>query len=592
MCPNLSLLQNVLRDVYSGNGDLSSQAELDFAYASSRTACEGISFLTVTLPLLGKAVIKGLEDGVFTRPPAFKGWKRGALPAFLHGLLCNVFDPRGTLLSSPDPYSVQECIGVCMLFYKLEVPYKESLTRGVIENFVKVEEELSSFSLPEDDFSQRVMLHAKELISKVLSDFDPKDIQPSHGPGSVATGELLNRKYAFKRKYQRLHQKYPYYEYFSPSLGKLSFENPWYSNLELELNPVAKVVLVPKDSRGPRLISMEPLEIQWIQQGLLKKLVAHIERHPLTRGKVNFTEQSFNRQLAYQSSIDGRYATVDLKDASDRVPLILFRHLFPENVVEHFEACRSTCTKLPDGRLIALRKFAPMGSALCFPVMALTLWALLRSIITLSPGHATNLAGSVHVYGDDIIIPIDTTELVFRELPRFFLRINEGKSFHKGLFRESCGMDAFKGVVTTPMRCKVDLRGRHSRDTRAYSHFLSLSEAFFDRGYWRSASFLRAFLRRTYGALHWTSVDQSGLRSPCSDLCLDRNRSSHATRWNDALQREEQRVRTVISPKQFSKMSCHERFLRGLVNPTGTWNNPCRVTGRRTSVIKFCWRPV
>jgi hypothetical protein len=373
----------------------------------------------------------------------------------------------------------------------------------------------------------------------------------------VATGEVLNSKYVFQRKYQRLHQEYPYYEYFSPSLGKLSFESGWYQKLQPSINPTAKVVLVPKDSRGPRLISMEPLEIQWIQQGLSKKFVKRVERHALTRGFVNFTDQTINRALAREASERGHLATLDLKAASDRVPLKLVEYLFPEDLFKAMMACRSTCTTLPSGEVLPLYKFAPMGSALCFPVMATTLWALTQSILSLDPDdldereelHALPRSPrlATFVYGDDLIVPTDAASRVFAELPHYGLKLNEQKSYTTGFFRESCGMDAYFGDQVTPVRLRASLDEDTLRSSRSRAlvtkkskargpvhltdslrriggkrglmskakaefwaersnvlrfvyHVNELSRAYYHNGYWESSVFLQTFLTGWLGS--------------------------------------------------------------------------------------------
>lgn len=575
----VSFLESVLADLNANQcrRDLA----LDIAYIRRRYQHEGEPFLTQTLPKLGKALYEGLEHGSLTVPSDFRRIRGGNLPRFLNGFFRQVFSLDGNLLDSPDPFSVQEILQVCMVFYKLELPYSPEKENAVISNFVETEAEMKNFDLPTDSTSVAILDHASDLISKVLSRFCPKDIIPKHGPGAVATGETLNGKYAFKRKYQRLHEKYPYYEYFSPSMGKLSFEDPWYRNLSMELNPIAKVVLVPKDSRGPRLISMEPLEIQWIQQGLFHRLVPLIESHSLTRGKVNFTDQSINQNLARQASIDRSYSTLDLKDASDRVSLVLFRRLFPETVVEHFEACRSVATELPNGSYCALSKFAPMGSALCFPVMALTIWALSVAAVR----HAPKAGAHVYVYGDDLIVPNHVHAEVVECLTRFGLRINTNKSFTAGFFRESCGGDFFHGTDVKPIRWKHAFNRKDNLSPECYSGLLSLSESLFNRGLWGACGFIRRLLRSKAGALHWTTTGSSGLYCPDPSVCASRNRETHRSTWNMDLQREEFFAICIKQPAKVSKLTEHSRLLKGLVNPSGRWINPQRVTPRRRSVL-------
>jgi len=150
------------------------------------------------------------------------------------------------------------------------------------------------------------------------------------------------------------------------------------------------------------------------------------------------------------SSVAGKLATLDLKDASDLLRLDVVTRLFPPNWGEALCACRSARTKLPDGRLVTLSKHAPMGSAVCFPVMALTIWALLTAI---APKSARK---QILVYGDDIVVPTFMTSDAIQVLTAVGLRVNVNKSFSRGPFRESCGEEFIYGCRVTPVRLRMN----------------------------------------------------------------------------------------------------------------------------------------
>jgi hypothetical protein len=198
----------------------------------------------------------------------------------------------------------------------------------------------------------------------------------------------------------------------------------------------------------------------FIQQGLNRVLTEHFEAHPLTHGLVNFTDQTINQKLAFRGSITRELATLDLKDASDLISMDLVRMLFPRNWVDAFEACRSEETKLPDGSKVKLLKHAPMGSACCFPVMAISIWALLTAYTNydaLDKGQhlrRRKLPVKVYVYGDDIIIPTQFAESAMGLLESVGLAVNRNKSFVAGHFRESCGKEYYRGVDITPARLR------------------------------------------------------------------------------------------------------------------------------------------
>jgi hypothetical protein len=190
------------------------------------------------------------------------------------------------------------------------------------------------------------------------------------------------------------------------------------------------------------------------QQGIMNLMYRILETHHLTAGQINFTDQSINRELARSASMTGEYSTIDLSDASDRVSLRLVELVFPPVWVECFKACRSDTTLLPDGTVVKLQKFAPMGSSCCFPVEALVFWACAEASTKYIPGFKSR---SVFVYGDDIIIRTEMFDAVIEGLTSVGLLVNENKSYRGGPFRESCGGDYHIGYDVTPVRLKKPL---------------------------------------------------------------------------------------------------------------------------------------
>lgn len=584
--------------------------ERDRKEIESRVHHRGLGFLTGDLPSLGNALLRALETGRFTRPPAFSGWKRSSsIPAFMQGHFKRLFDDDGVLLQDFDPHLVQEIVQICFLAYKVDLPISKAKHRRVIDSFVATDLELPPCESVY--ITDPVIRGARRLLAELFEGFDPKDIQPKHGPGAVATGERANEKFSFSRLYNNIHQFYPYYDYFVVGGGREIIDRvSWYKSLERLPHGVAKVILVPKDARGPRLISEEPLEYQWIQQGLGKAISRHVENHPLTRGFVNFTDQDINQELARSASITGDLATLDLKDASDRVSCALVRTLFPPGITDAILSCRSGWTALPDGRVLELKKHAPMGSALCFPVMALVLWSLTQSIIN-ETRTVARVEHHCYVYGDDLVVPTDIAQLVLAYLPGVHLRANESKSFYQGFFRESCGGDFYKGVRVTPLRAKTPWTANRE-DSKAYVSYVYLVNALYERGFWNASRWLRCQVEDLFGRIpHGTTnapypcilVDD-----PLDALCLNMGMSSRDRRWtktfliskelrssedhpqssrssmidlldsistfdgrtsrpfrfrwNDSLQRAEFKLRTIGSPKFRSEISGWQRLLK------------------------------
>jgi hypothetical protein len=224
---------------------------------------------------------------------------------------------------------------------------------------------------------------------------------------------------------------------------------------------------------------------------------------------VFFTDQGPNQKGALLGSLDGSYATLDLNEASDRVNLELVRLLFPEPLLRHLEACRSLSTQLPNGQVLMLQKYAPMGSALCFPVMALCIWSILTAAAVgavASPSQSGYCNDNDHgvkdrilVYGDDVIVPTAFADRAIELLESFGLKINRDKSCTKGLFRESCGMDAFKGANVTPIR----IRTVWSSEPRpsVYASWIKYANSFYKHHYFNCYDYIVENLHHIYGEI-------------------------------------------------------------------------------------------
>lgn len=573
----------------------------DIETLRSRTSEEGLSFLTKALPTLGKALDRGLITGQLVVPRGWKLDRTRSRPAFMQAYFSCLFGDDGALLDEPDPAAVKHLRQVLFLSYKLEVPYSKKEESIVVDNFIRTD---AALGLDSDTSLDVPLVETASYIARdIFRVFDPKDIFPQHGPGAVASGERLDAKWRFSRLYRGIHQKYPYYDYFvAGGAREIADRLGWYRSLQRLETGTAKVVLVPKDSRGPRLISAEPLEYQWIQQGLGRKLARFLESHWLTGGQVNFTDQTINQRLALESSRTREFATLDLKDASDRVSLALVRKVFqhtPE-LLACLEACRTTSTKLPDGSVIDLKKFAPMGSALCFPVEALIFWVVIVAAVYqagLSPRQATsredlrNIGKQVFVYGDDIVVPTDWALVSMQALESVGLVVNRDKSCITGYFRESCGTDAFRGVVVTPARVRTPWTG-HRSDGAAYASWVSLGNLMVAKGYPGAFRFIRELVERAYGKVPYGT---SNAAYPCwiverPAAATAGNRGAFRARFSSDYQRVEFYVPRVIPRRVDSALDDWPRLLRNLVSGVG--EEPSKIVVPRSIRIKRGWTPV
>lgn len=561
-----SLLVLIYQDAAAQCGIRPSSIKKDCKTLRERCRLEGMGFLTKTLPTLGKCLDKALSSD---SPISFEGCgfalsKKNPFPLFLQRYWRLVFDPDGLVhehLSEFDTsvqvHAVRTIRQVCYLMYKLDGSCNKADEERVLEQF-----RVTDSSLPERDeevilspATKRALENAHMLLCCVLSDLNLKDIHPRHGPGAVATGEVHNEKMNFSRIYGGLEEVYPFVDYFKYNLSHLVDTLETLNDMEELCQGTAKITLVPKDSRGPRIISMEPLEMQWIQQGIMRKLYSYLESpyagsnpNPCF-GFVNFTDQEINRGLALENSHCGRYNTYDMSEASDRVSNWLVKKLFPAPIYRALNACRSSGTVLPDGHRLVLNKFAPMGSATCFPIEALTFWALaVGSLMDIRTSRDLRSLPDVYVYGDDIVAEPAHYEVfrpVFEEL---HLKFNEDKCCTGRFFKESCGMDAFKLESVNVVRIKTPWREIPSPTATAsyVSYVNSLREA----GYLTTADLLQSEVTKVFGSIPVTNEKSlTGLffySDESSASCRKELMSNWRSRWNTALQRTEIRIPVAV----------------------------------------------
>lgn len=560
------LFQCIYHDVV-GTTIPQSEIEKDMAVCLDRFYNEGLGFFTKTLPSLGKAIDIALATGNCLQSTPFKLKGKTKLPAFCWTLIRQLFRSDGYPItgvptrrdddgagSTPGDREValtaakQRAVvlkglrQICFLFYKLKLPYTDEQKDKVIKDFVETDRnlpEISNETLSGHDSA--IVSLASRLIRRILANADPYSGIPKHGPGAVATGEKSHEKHNFSRSYELLNTVFPPENWFYTNLSHLCDDLHLRDSLESLDFSTAKVVLVDKDSRGPRLISCEPLEIQWVQQALNSVLVDTIQNHRLTRGRVNFSSQETNRRLALEGSAHPYgWATLDMKEASDRVSMSLVSQLFPENWLRALYASRSMYTQLPDGQIISLNKFAPMGSAVCFPVEALCFWALSVSALHLTQ-HVPLLkaATTTYVYGDDIIVSSENYATIINTLPRFGLLLNPAKCCTAGPFKESCGMDAYEGFPVTPLRLKCVLS--HTRNPNTLASYVAFSNECYDRGLLRASQLVMDTIQ--YLMYNRIPVVQNRRPSCIAFVRMDwSRRKSHSLarrRYNKHLQRVE-----------------------------------------------------
>jgi len=206
---------------------------------------------------------------------------------------------------------------------------------------------------------------------------------------------------------------------------------------------------------------------------------------------------------------------------------------------------------MQDGTVFHLRKYASMGSALTFPVEAICFLMICIAAVCderkvfnrLGRPKSTeafeNARKDILVFGDDIIIPETCIVKVSEYLEAFGLKVNSRKTFFKGPFRESCGMDYFNGVLVTPVYLRQPPPRSH-RDATSFVSWVHMSNRFLKAGYPRVAARIREYITTLYKL--------PTVLETCSGLGwhLGKEHLDFKTRWSKKTNSSESYVDTLV----------------------------------------------
>lgn len=569
--------------------------ERDIVTMLARVEHEGDGFLTITLPQFCSDFEEALEQGCISSNHfiGFKKWRR--LPAFLHGFTKEVFDYRTALLLDNPSVDAIRCIRqLTLIFKKIERDTTDERKHRAEISYLNCEADLESVdeslnASQRRDFSIAFAWLYSEVLNSLNKSLELHEVTPKHGPGSTQDNLLGNRKWLFPTWTERLEDIFPYARFCS---------HTWFMSKDYRTNflpigqePPVKVVFVPKTQKTPRVIAMEPTHMQYMQQAIMTTLVPLLENSKIGRSQ-GFSDQEPNRYLARQGSITGEVATIDLSEASDRVLNSLIKDATSPwpTVHDALQATRSTRSKLPSGKIISLRKFASMGSALCFPIEVMAFSTIvflgLQRSGALTFDEAFNLfvTGGVRVYGDDIIVPANCALSVEETLESYGLKVNRSKSFRNGQFRESCGGDYYAGVNVTPVRLRLDLptQRQHAKEIVSVS---STANQLADGGYDRASEYLHSLCENILGIYPYT---QEG-----SDVIGRKSFTPTINAFCPKLFIAKQRGYVVNSPTPRSSLSGYRALFKAL---SGDWSDPMhkdhleRAGRPRAFTLKLGWR--
>jgi len=123
-----------------------------------------------------------------------------------------------------------------------------------------------------------------------------------------------------------------------------------------------------------------------------------------------------------------KWATIDLKNASDSILTRLCEYLLPRRVFNLVKQARSEMTLGLDDNFYFINKISSMGNGFTFELMSLILFAL-----------SYTYDKEASVFGDDIIIHNEYAQDLIANLEQAGFIVNRDKTHVNDVYRESCG---------------------------------------------------------------------------------------------------------------------------------------------------------
>jgi len=606
-----SLYAELLTDAAYAYPTLVVEFDRDLRRLTRLLNTRGLPFAMVDLPAQGKHLDRCLACGQYS-PSNLPGQKPVGggvvIPKLLRGLYLLVFEPHGQVKENAD---VQAVFFLRQLLYgvkKATVRCPEENVAKEISAFVLLDNELtvpsewwksphhaamveehtgfasrgdildrlgSQVGRPRAFRLLRNLDRIAGVLSSALGPYDPMCWRFAHGPGVVSDVYSFavhddpedfescpddHNRYRFPVWSERLESVFP--------LAECAYYNlaSWADDPRLEAigsyEPMSRLIDVPKTYTKPRLIAVEPASHMWCQKNIQHYLYERVAASWIGEF-IDFRSQERNQMMALVGSRDNSFATIDLSAASDRISCRVVGDMFRANhaLLMALAASRTRYCKIGN-EPIELRKYATMGNATTFPVQSLIFLAVaLSSLATghdadrVTPSKLRLYSGLVSVFGDDIVVPESHAREVVCLLEALGFKVNADKSFLTGPFKESCGVDAFRGNDVSPIYWQGPCL---TKQPESIASTIEVANNFYSRLLVHTS----VWVERCVGRIKFPYVSPGSGVAGFHSFCVPA--LPPLKRWNKALQEEEVRVNSFSSlPRTLSysdDTSLHQFF--------------------------------
>lgn len=582
--------EHLLLDAAQAFPALRDEFERDLERVRNLVHCRGISLFVDEFPAVAKHLDRCLDTGFYIPshlPTSRQVNRTVVIPKLFRGLYLEVFNKDGILRESPSTEAVfflrqlllfakkteLECgvrAKIDEVFEFLTVDYALPKPHGIWESDVPGDwdqdfltfEDNFGYRSPTDVGVARFLENASKvagILTSTLGSYDPLDWRFRHGPGAISEVTGPTNKFCWRNWSDRLESVFPvadcgYHNYgaWATSTVEPDCDYGYHNRDQRKVTSrevASRLICVPKTHSKPRLIAAEPSEHQWCQQNIWHYFCEKAGDSWIG-DFCRFRDQSHNQNLCLEGSKGGALATLDLSSASDCVTCAVVEYTFGSNpaLVRALAASRTRFVKLPENLGFhahrKLNKFSTMGSAVTFPVesmvfLVISLAAILtRMQLKVTMKNIMSLKGQVTVFGDDIIVPREHRDAVVYALEHCMFKVNTRKSYDCYNFRESCGVDAFRGQDVTPVYWK----GLNTGKPESKASTLAVHNNLIKRFLMHTAGYIASTVRKR-SQIPYVSPDSGVIGFHCRTE--SRLPTFTRRRWNRSLHREENLILTL-----------------------------------------------